>query len=157
MPKVAKGESDIHNVKSNGKNARKVKMEMNGSLACSCSKFERKTSKGKRRIKGPCELALQGIFKKKFRAKCVSFSIPVATSIVRPSPLSVGGDANNLAYYAQPSFITLLQAGYDIGFEDSEASNTDFRLTNNLLLCTKGLDGHKEVEGTLNFKHRKCL
>ncbi|XP_028099714.1 uncharacterized protein LOC114299189 isoform X6 [Camellia sinensis] len=100
-----------------------------------CSKFERKTSKGKRRIKGPCELALQGIFKKKFRAKC----------------------ANNLAYYAQPSFITLLQAGYDIGFEDSEASNTDFRLTNNLLLCTKGLDGHKEVEGTLNFKHRKCL
>ncbi|CAL5356787.1 unnamed protein product [Camellia sinensis] len=100
-----------------GKNARKVKMEMNGSLACSCSKFERKTSKGKRRIKGPCELALQGSFKKKFRAKC----------------------ANNLAYYAQPTFITLLQAGYDIGFEDSEALNTDFRLTNNLLLCTKVL------------------
>ncbi|XP_028100523.1 protein FAR1-RELATED SEQUENCE 5-like [Camellia sinensis] len=122
------------------------------------------TSKGKRRIKGPCELTLQTSFKKKSRAQFVSSSKPVVAPTVRPSPLSIGGDvsihenvtplhpppapppphsvamggtipppliyptynANNLAYCGQPTFMTMLQGGYDIGFQDSQGSQTAF-------------------------------
>ncbi|XP_028060627.1 protein FAR1-RELATED SEQUENCE 5-like [Camellia sinensis] len=136
------------------------------------------TSKGKRRIKGPCELALQASFKKKSRAQFLSSSRPVAAPTVRPSPLSIGGDvsiyenvtplhpplappppphsvamggtiplpliyptynANNLAYCGQPTFMTLLQGGYAIGFEDSQGSQTGSRPTNNLMLYTEVL------------------
>ncbi|XP_028076184.1 protein FAR1-RELATED SEQUENCE 5-like [Camellia sinensis] len=154
------------------------------------------TSKGKKRIKSPCELALQASIKKKSCAQFLSSSRPVTTPTVRPSPLSIGGDlsihenvtplhpplapphpphsvamggtipppliyptynANNLAYCRQPTFMTLLQGGYDIGFEDSQGSQTGSRPTNNLLLHTEGLDGHEELEGTSTFMHRRCL
>ncbi|GMQ07914.1 hypothetical protein CsSME_00051902 [Camellia sinensis var. sinensis] len=130
------------------------------------------SSKGKRRIKGPCEVALEASFKRKSRAKSLSSSQFVAVLTGTPSPLSVGGDvyndkniplsvpppsiyptynANNLPYCGEPSFMTLLQGGYDIAFQDSQGSNTDSRATNTLM-CSQGIDGHKEMEGGRHFK-----
>ncbi|CAL5357964.1 unnamed protein product [Camellia sinensis] len=48
--------------------------------------------------------------------------------------------------------MTLLQGGYDIGFEDSQGSQTGSRPTNNLLLYTEGLDDCKLVNNRIAWR-----
>ncbi|KAL7257355.1 hypothetical protein ACSBR1_003623 [Camellia fascicularis] len=114
------------------------------------------TSKGKRRIKGPCELALQASFKKKSRAQFLSSSTPVVVPIVRPSPLSIGGDVS-IDENVTPLHPSLAPPPppHSVAMGGTIPPPLIYPTYNVSQICSQGLDGHEEKEKSTKTKSSK--